>query len=166
MPRRRGNGGGRRSSRRVGSPVLYTSDLVPVTTADTVVNTTVLTMADKVRQFVRVKSLQISANAGASQSRVYYVLRRVPDGYTPPTITLTSGTTAIVDDADVIGYGILNQNATNTNPTYQPVLRMSRRKNGAVLFNGDTLVLQAVADVSSTGQAISFILDMEVFQLQ
>ncbi len=79
--------------------------------------------------------------------RCFFILRRLPSGYTAPAITITSGLTSFIDQRDVLGYCLYQYNTVNPiDPVTWTWIRPS-----IVLYEGDSIVLQAVSNNNSTG---------------
>ncbi len=143
---RRRRGGARAQNRRRWAPNLFIAEGTDIDTADTVANTTIFTNSNDFPMNVRFKSGKIGAAAGGTATAVYAVIRRVPQGYTAPAITVATGTTSFADEADVLAYAYLQwvpSPGANMSVAYRPVFPRQ------TLFAGDTIVSQMVAGVTS-----------------
>ncbi len=135
-----------RQGRRL-DPNLYVLEDASIATADTAVNGSMLTNDKSSRMMVRMRRATLMAFGGNTGARVLWIIRRVPQGYTPPSITVTSGLTVFADQADILGYGIAD--FTSDNGEHYAKFTWIRRTT--VLYEGDYIALQCVTNTSSTG---------------
>ncbi len=144
--------GGKRSKRRSSGkrmdPNIYVLEDASIATADTVVNSTLLTNGQPARMRIRMRRAQLITTGGSGSSRVFWLIRRVPQGYSAPSITVTSGLTVYADQPDILGIGFRASSSTDTAP-----LQASWQwiKRSVILYEGDSLVLQCVPNTSDSG---------------
>ncbi len=147
-----------RRSRRAPTavPVLYTLEDVALATADTASNTTLYTSSTSASTLVKpvrftLGPTRVSVKYGSTETTVFAIVRKVPQGYTTPTIAPTDGNTSFVDTPNVLGYGVIR---VGDNDTMNRIdLRFLAKS--VMLARGDSIVLQVVSNVSSTNQAYS-----------
>ncbi len=148
-----------RRSRRATSavPVLYIREDVALATADSTSNSTVYTSPTSVTALNKpvrftLGPTRISFKAGLTETTVFAVVRKVPQGYTTPTIAPTDGNTTFDDVPNVLGYGV-----ARIVPTNDAMNRVDMRflTKSVTLSRGDSVVLQVVSNVSSTNLAYS-----------
>ncbi len=150
--RRRRNGGGRFD------PNLFVLDNTSVDTADTVVNTTLFTNSNPYRVLSSFRPSAITIAPGATATTTYVFVRRLPSGYAAPAITVVTGLTTLVDQPDIVGYGVIrSEAATLASASFE--IEMSWLHPNMVLYEGDSLILQAVVNTSSVSHLISGILE-------
>ncbi len=127
-------------------PNLFVLEDLAIDTADTVVNTTILTNSLPTRMSIHMRGVQLTACKGSTAARVFWVLRRLPSGYTAPNVTISTGLTDFVDQPNILGFGFRAYLTTDTIgfAEWQWI-----HKN-ATLYEGDSLVLQCVPNTSST----------------
>ncbi len=112
----------------------------------------------------QVRSAKFVANAGATASQVFIVLRRVPEGYAAPTsITPADGIGSFIDEADILGYAYIFFEPTDTT-TFMVPLKMMR--STMTMYPGDTIVIQGVSTTSSASLVVNGIVDYGVAYLQ
>ncbi len=128
-------------------PNLYVLEDASIATADTAVNGSLLANDRSARMIVKFRRATLMAFGGNTGARVFWIIRRVPSGYTPPSITVTSGLTVFADQADVLGYGI----ADFTSDGSEHFAKFTWIRRTTVLFEGDYIALQCVTNTSSTG---------------
>ncbi len=142
--RRRGSRRGRRLSL---DPNINLIEDTSISTADTAVNTTLYTSADKTLTTARLRSLQLACRGGAASTLVYFVIRRVPYGYSAPSITVSTSGSALIDQPNVMAVGFLNFITGNLDPqeaTFQYL------RPQMTFYEADTMVLQVVPNISSS----------------
>ncbi len=142
------SGRGKRGSGKRLDPNIYVLEDASIATADTVVNSTLITNGQPARMRIKMRRAQLITTGGSGSSRVFWLIRRVPSGYSAPSITVTSGLTVFADQPDVLGIGFRAASSTETaalQATWQWI------KRSVVLFEGDSLVLQCVPNTSDTG---------------
>ncbi len=124
-------------------PNLFLFEAVALSTADTAVNTTVFTNSEKQRYLWQYRSCRtILFPSSGGTPTVFWVLRRVPSGYSAPTaVTVATGLTTWIDQPDVIAYACERPLTSYTAPIEAEFTVL---KSTVVLFEGDTVVLQAV----------------------
>ncbi len=147
LRRGRGRTRRRRAARR-GDPNLYLLENISINTADTVSNTTLFTFAEKSRMIVALRGVTLHVWGGATTNMVYCVIRRVPSGYSSPSITVASGLTAIVDQPDILCYGFC---AFITGSVDENPLAITWLRPNMVFYEGDVLLCQIVSNTTSTG---------------
>ncbi len=151
---RNGNRGSRPQRRRY-DPNIYLSEIITVNTANAAVNNTLYTNPDANPVSFRLQKTCFSVNPGDTSTPLWFVIRRVAQGYVAPTtVTVATGTTTFIDQRDVLGYAFIYV-ITGTNTTYNFDLKMLRPT--VTLYEGDFVVIQAVTSVSSAGQGYSVI---------
>ncbi len=147
----------RQSRARVLDPNIQVIESLAVDTADTVVNTTVYTSADKTLTTFRVRSMQIAATGGASDALLYFVLRKVPSGYTAPSVTISTSGSVFVDMPNVLAVGFINFKTGLVDNTFEPVWEYIRPQ--ITCFEADTIVLQATTNTTSSGLKVSGLIE-------
>ncbi len=147
MPRRSFRKNGRR---RRYDPNLWVTDNVAIASANTTVSNTIYTNSLATRVSLRFRKMQLNiAHNALTAVRVFFVLRRVPQGYTAPSATIATGATVWTDLPDVFGYGYIYMAAvaSQTNQFPEDYTLILTRPT-MTLFEGDTVVIQAVPDQS------------------
>ncbi len=145
-----------RRSRALTVPQIFTTEGLAPVTADTQVFQTIYNPPDSTSSLgtptrFRLGPVRIYVTPGAAASRVYIVVRKVPEGYSAPTMTISSSVGSITDPMNVFGYAIIDGN----NATIPTSLTMI--KSTLTIQPGDTVVVQAVSDISSAGQKVDVI---------
>ncbi len=143
----------RRNGRSI-PQVFNVENLAPVT-ADTQVSQTLYNPPDTTTSLgtptiFRFGRTELTVIAGAATARVFVVVRRVPEGYSFPAMTIASGVSSLTDPSNVIAYGYIQ--STNTMPTYLTSLNTVLK-----LQPGDTIGVQAVSDTTSAGQRVDLL---------
>ena len=147
---------GRRQTRRLAAPVIATLDNVALATADTASNVDIFAPAhSSTTSFVdgmvfNLRSASLTVAYGSVGTRVYFVVRRVPEGYANPTITVITAISTFVDPANILAYGVIN--VTGNNDTE---IELIKSRSSMTMYTGDRITLQAVSDTTSTNQAFS-----------
>ena len=153
----------RRSSQM--NPRIYTLESEALTAADTPLNTIIYstsasaTTLFKPSRFVY-HTCRVSVKAGSANAVIYAILRKVPQGYSTPAVTITDGNTTFVDTPNILAYGAKYIYAA-TNDTMSFVDLRSLQGSLQVRA-GEAVVLQIVTDTSSAGQSIDCILEYEI----
>ncbi len=157
MPRK--NNSSKRSSKF--DPNLYVGEAIAITTADTTYNNSVFTNSEPYRQLASIRSAHITIEPGATASRVLFVLRRLPQGYSVPSTTFATGLTVWNDVPDVIGYAIayVPSSTGNTNSQVPLPIQMTLLKPNIVLFENDQIYLNALPGVSSAGMSYNVLIE-------
>ncbi len=135
----------------------------------TQVNTTVFTNSTHTVRRVYLGRLDaFMSSQGAASSEKLLVLRRVPAGYSAPTISvsLTGSVSNITDAPNVVAFGLLKDTiATAAFSNSQPV-KLIKRFNSVLLYEGDSLILSSVSSVTATNATFCFICPMEIETVQ
>ncbi len=150
----------RRSNRRNNNqrprwdPTLYCIENLALATADTPSNNTILTITSPSQPYLfRLTDFHASILSGANAALNLFVVRRVPSGYTAPTsVTIATGGSTFIDTIDVIAYGMILSTAGSTSE--QEVV-MTYLRRTITLYQGDSVVVQAVPNVACVGQTYS-----------
>ncbi len=141
--------------RRRWDPSIFTVENVSLTAADTASNNTILTIGNPAQPYsFRLKECHVQVLSGATAAMNLFCIRRVPQGYSNPSITVATGTSTLIDTANVIAYGMILANAVASSTSEQEV-ELTILKPTITLFEGDTVIIQAVPNSSSTGQTYS-----------
>ena len=143
-------------------PQFYVREDVALATADTVVNTTILSSptgsTDLVKPVVfHPGPCRITIGTGNTTNTVFAVLRKVPEGYTAPSITIGDGNTTFKDVPDVLMYGIVRVYGGTSDVMQRIDLRMLR--SSIPLARGDSIVLQVVSNTSSVNQVFGALVE-------
>jgi hypothetical protein len=124
-----------------------------IVTQDSVVNTTIFappqqTTALQEPNVFHYRSGNFCTLYGTVATTCVYLLRKVPNGYAVPSISLSTGVNNFVDVDNIIGYCIVHA-TTSTGPEPVPlqVLKRSIKVNP-----GDSIILQAVSNATSASQ--------------
>ncbi len=133
-------------------PILYTADNVALATADTVSNLTVYNNGQNARVLFNMRQGYLNASGGGTDSSIFCVIRRLPSGYTEPSVTVSSGVTTFADQPDVVAFCLLDAVAGETAPVQARFIVI---KPFIVLYGGDSIVMQTVCNTSSVGQIYS-----------
>jgi len=147
MIRRRKNNRRGRSRVSRGSPYLYTflaTSIAGGTQVD--VDLFVNGQLDKLVYSQQAPKFQIFG--GATSCDVFFIVRRVPQGYAVPIASLGGGTNTFEDVDNVLSWGILRFLTTNTTPT---LMVLKTLKSSVPLNVGDNVYLTVVPSVSSVG---------------
>jgi translation initiation factor IF-1 len=97
--------------------------------------------------------LRIQLKPGGSDNIVFAVLRKVPQGYTAPNITVVGGNTTFVDVMNVLAYGMVRVQAASGDPMNRIDMRILRKS--IPMARGDSVILQVVPNANSSGQQFS-----------
>ncbi len=149
MPRNK-----RRLSRR-SFPILHISEDTALATADTVANVTLYnpplaTTELELTSTFHLRSARVTIVPGATSTRVLAIIRKVPQGYSFPTITVATGISTFIDFDNILAYGVISVTGTIGDPMARIDLRTLKR---SIKINpGDTVGLQVVTNVSSANQ--------------
>ncbi len=130
-----------------------------IAVADTASNNSIITISTpSPPMLARYRGVQVSVTPGTGTATFcLFVIRRVPQGYTAPAITVAAGTSAVVDDSNVMAYGMININLTSATATGfvpDPITLIPLRRT-LKMYPGDVLTLQGVSNAASTGQTFS-----------
>ncbi len=164
MARSRNNRRGRRS-RRPRLPMLCIVEDTALATQDTVSNGTLYsppisnTGLDLPSRF-RLRSCEVVISPGSGNNKVFAVVRRVPSGYSAPSITITNGIGSLVDCPDVLAYGLVNVFASTTDTMERINLKLLRPN--MVVYPGDVIYLQVVPNANSTGQVYNALAEYDI----
>ncbi len=164
MTRRSRNRGPRGRNRL--SPILATIENTALATADTVANVTLyappLTGTSSVmeRWAFRLNSAKLTIFAGGTTNRIYVVVRKVPQGYTAPSISITNAVTTFADVSNVLAYGVITVGGGTQDPMNRLTLTMLKPRS--IVLPGDSIVLQAVSDTTSSSQTFSLLAEYNV----
>ncbi len=153
-----------RKSSKKGAPIIAVQEELAVATADTVVNSTLFapplgTTSSLQTWRFHLGSIQCEVTDGATGHRLYAVVRRVPAGYSAPSITVSTGVTTFADIANVMAYGIY----TTTDVREEVQWRWLRRN--VIVQPGDTIITQYAIDISSAGSAVSTLVEYNITAL-
>jgi hypothetical protein len=135
---------------------------ISIATQDTVANATLYapplssttSLVETFRYHLR--SCNIALSPGATNSRVYVIVRKVPAGYTAPAITVTDSVNTFADRPNILAYTIIE--STNTLPSVP--LRMLF-PNVSVM-SGESVILQAVSDANNTNLAMNALIEYDI----
>jgi hypothetical protein len=155
----------RRNGRKAkSSPLIYTLEDESLATADTAISgafyTPTLSNSSLVTTQFTLRSAEIVVKAGSSTNRVFAIIRKVPDGYANPAITVTDAITVFKDMPNVLAYGLVQVYASTTDAMNRIALRVLKRT--MLVHPGDSIVVQIVSDTSSAGQTISGMIEFAV----
>jgi hypothetical protein len=133
-------------------PNLWTSAQVNLTTsavAQTVYTNS--TAGTQLPSVVTIKSAEVALNpASTAGGYCYWILRRLPSGYSAPAITVASGLTSFVDQPDIFGVAVcVNSVASATTPDITTDVDFFWLRKRMVFYPGDTLILQAIEQNNS-----------------
>ncbi len=160
MPRKN-----RRNAPRAKSvPLLHTLEAESLALADTAITGTIygptISNASLVTTALTLRSSEICVFAGNATNRVFAIIRKVPDGYANPSITVTDAITVFQDMPNVMAYGFIQIYASSNDAMNRFDLRVLKRT--MLMHPGDKLVIQLVSDTASTGQNISSLTEFHV----
>ncbi len=163
MPRQRAKKAPRRRSR--GMPVIATIEQTALATADTVTNVTLFAPPSSTTSVLEsfqftLRSCDVTITAGNTSARVYAIVRKVPSGYTAPSITVSNAISTFADVPNVLAYGIINVYASDPDPMNRISLNLLR--NSCSMISGDSVIIQVVSDTSSVNQAWSSLAEYHV----
>ncbi len=159
MPRNRGriSRSRRATSSAPWSFHLWTQESTSLATADTASNTTIYTNSLSESVWFAIDSIDVSVKCGTTaDSQVLYVVRKVPEGYSAPAITISSGEATFFDNDNILAWG--NGLILATEASGFARIKLSRHiaKRRVRLDQNDFIVVQAVCGTSSTNQSYSF----------
>ncbi len=151
----------RRNRRNRGAPIIATLEQSAVVTADTVVNSTLYapplgTTNPLQRWTFDLRTIQCVVTDGATACRTYACVRRVPAGYSSPSMTVASQVTTFADVPNVLAYGVYSTSDVREEIHWRWL------KRSITIYPGDLIVLQLVVDVSSAGHAVSTLAEYNV----
>ncbi len=162
MPRRR------RGGRAISDPEIWDASAIDCSST-TVTNATVFTNNTHTPRRVSFRSCAFSIFGPTANSTKLFVLRRVPQGYSNPSLVTggsTGSNTNLVDQPNVlaIGTAVVSPGlAPSSDPVFWP--KMLFRKRSCLLLEGDTIILQAVSSASDSTASAAFVALMEVYNL-
>ncbi len=153
-----------RVARRPRMPLFYIVEDTALAVADTTSTVTLYqppssTTGLELPSRFRLKSGTVQVSGGATANSVLAVIRRVPAGYTAPGITVTNGIGSLIDAPDILAYGLVHAFSAN-DPMMRIDLNMLRRT--FVVYPGDLICLQVVANANSTNQIYNALIEYDV----
>ncbi len=161
MPSRQTNRTRRPKRNTRAAPQLQYVEDTALATADTVSNITLYnptaaTGTLELPTSFRLRSATITIGGGATANRVLAIIRRVPNGYSFPTVTVATGLTTFQDFSNILAYGFVT-----TGAIVDPDSRIDMRllKSNITVYPGDTIAMQTVSNISSVGQTYSAMLE-------
>ncbi len=146
------------SRRRRRDPNIYTLEAISIATADSATTTNLVTTSEKSPTLITLRSALLEVSGGATTAQTFFVIRRVPSGYSAPAITVTSGLTTFVDQPDVLAYGFCSYITTTVDP--DPVLVRMLRPT-MLFYEGDVLTIQATSNTNSTGLVYNGVIEWD-----
>ncbi len=144
------------------APKLFIAEHIGIATADTPSNDVIYTTSDVTPVSFRARRLLISIDAGGTDTNNWFVVRKVPQGYSNPDFEPATGTASLVDAPDVLGYAFVFCRAGATT-TYEIPITWVRPT--VTLHPGDNVILQGVPSTSSTGNEFSAFMEFGVCYL-
>ncbi len=146
------------SKKNPAAPQLFIRENVGLAVLDTASNSDIYsspTSTSSLSKPVKFRSgpLRVTVVPGGTSAVVFAILRKIPEGYSAPAITITDGNSAFIDMGNVIGYGMIRVNAAVPDPMNRIDLRMLQKE--VTLLRGDKVTLQVVSNASSLGQEYS-----------
>ncbi len=98
---------------------------------------------------------QISVTGGNFTTTAWFIIRRVPSGYNPPTsVTVATGSSTFIDGPDILAYG-----CTKIAPSAVQTMDWILLKPNCTLYKGDAVCVQAVPTGNSTDLKFSSMLE-------
>jgi hypothetical protein len=94
-------------------------------------------------------SVSVVPTYGAVPTRCYVVIRKVPDGYSAPSVTISNVLGSIPDPMNVLARAIIPVTGTGLLP-----IKLQPLNSTMVLQPNDTIIAQVVSDTSSASQRI------------
>ncbi len=98
---------------------------------------------------------RIACKYGNADTAVFAILRRIPQGYSAPTITLVDGNTSFIDIDNILAYGVVRVSGSDT----MARIDMRHLRRTVRLERGDKITLQVVSNAASAGQTYSALLE-------
>lgn len=133
--------------------------------ADVSSNTTLYTSSSSASALGKVVKFtlgpaRVVIKAGNSDQQVFAIIRKLPEGYSAPTNTITDGNTVFQDVPNILAYGLIRVAASSTDPMNRIDLRYLQR--GCVLRKGESVILQLLANAASTGATYSALVEYQL----
>ncbi len=149
-----------RSQRPLGTPQLATVEDGSIATADSVSTDTIYTSSTSNSVLTKpvmfhLGPTRVSIKYGSTESTVLAIVRKVPQGYTAPAVTVATGNTTFADIPNVLAYGLVRVNAGDT----MNRIDLRKLRQAVRLDRGDSIVLQTVSNINSTGQVYSALIE-------
>ncbi len=143
-----------------GTPQLATIEDTALATADAAVTNTLYTSSTSNSSLTKpvrftLGPVRVAMKYGSTETTVFAVVRKLPQGYSNPSIAIVDGNTSFVDVPNILAYGVIRVGSTDT----MNRLDLRRLRNTVTLNRGDAIILQVVSNVSSTGQAYSALIE-------
>ncbi len=144
---------------RLRYPVIVTAEDISVATADSAQTTYLYAPSysgSAVQEAQKITFLAdglpcIFFRGGNSQTAVYAVVRKIPAGYSLPSVAIGSNSTVYQDTPNVLAYGFCS-----FVPSLDPQsIDMHWLKNTTLVHPGDQVILQLTANISSSGMIAS-----------
>ncbi len=154
---------GRMATRLRREPILYTVEDAALSTADDVQSTTLYTSATSATVLTKpvrftLGPTRVGFTYGSTATLVLAIVRKVPQGYTAPTITPASGNTVFNDVPNILGYGYIR--VTGNDVMSRIDLRYLTKS--VSLMRGDAIVLQVVSNAASAGQKYHALVEYDI----
>jgi hypothetical protein len=158
MPRRSQRRPNSRSRGSLGSPQpwILTLDAVAVTALNTVVNNTLYSNTSTTPQLITFRPISMSVNGGAAAADLWFVVRRVPQGYAAPSVSTGTSITQFIDTPNVLGYAFC-KTVANTSTQNPFEFNITWLKRSMKCNEGDVVIMQAVSDTASAAQSYNAI---------
>ncbi len=155
MVRRSNRRRGAARSRRPIQRLVWTGEEIVFQTADTAVNTLVYSNGGVIPQRLSLRNGYVSVTGGNFTTTAWFVIRRVPAGYTAPTaVTVSTSNDTFIDSPDVLAYAV-----TKIAPDTVESLDWTVIRRTATFYRSDQLIVQAVPTGNSTDLKFSTMLE-------
>jgi hypothetical protein len=146
-------------------PVIATIENKALGTADTAVNVTLfsppLSTSSVLERFVyNLRTIDVTVKDGNTACTVYGIVRKLPAGYTAPSIVISDAVTTFADVDNVLAYSIYNGSQSTLDPWDRLIWRYLRKT--FTVNSGDSIILQMVTDTSSATQTFSVLAEYNV----
>ncbi len=137
------------------------------TSGSSSVHMQLLTNPDIVPRSVKCKQLKIQTRPGDTARVNFYVLRRVPSGYSPIALTIPAsnsvGNLDLEDSPNVLGYLVIRDVTNATATVAAPEQHLLWRKKRTILYEGDSIILTAIGSTTSTSASMNAFGCFEVY---
>ena len=154
----------RRSAKRnLADPEIFQATNIACSST-TSANTSIFLNNTHVVRRLRFHPCTVQVFPGAVASCKWFVLRRVPAGYTAPSLSPSSAgsTTTIADQPNVLGLIAIRVGSSGGGVVSIAEPKLIWRKKSVVLYEGDSVSLTSVSDVSDTGGLFNITIPMEI----
>ncbi len=145
--------------------MMYIVEDTALATADTVSNVTLYAPAFAGTEYdapstYSLRTASVFITGGLTANKVLAIIRKVPNGYSNPAITVANGLGVFVDYPNILAYGMVNVAASSADPMLR--IDLTKVRNLTRVVPGDKIILQVVPNASSTNQIYNAMIEYSV----